>query len=141
VARDNLLVAAGHAALLLLGALLGLWGLFLVPLRLPGGIEGLAVVVAVVGNVGAAWLGGFGFATPLAAAMPGIGWLVSVALLLGGLPGSPAHTSDVLLPGRLPVDPGIVAVGSGWLVGGAVAALGGVLWVAHRLRPPATPSG
>ena len=140
MARDNVLVVAGHAALLLLGAALGVWGLFLVPLRLPGGIEGLAVLIAVGGNLGAARLGGFGFATPLAAAMPGLGWLLSVMVLIGGLPGLASHAQDVLLPGSLPADPGVVAVGLGWLAGGVLAALAGVLWVAHRARPLAAPS-
>lgn len=135
--RDDILGVAGHAALLLLGALLGVWGLFLVPLRLPGGVEGLSVLLAVAGNLGAARLGGFGFATPLAAAMPGLGWLLAVILLAGGLP---SHAQDVLLPGSLPVDPGVVAVGMGWMAGGAVAALAGVLWVAYRVRPPTAPS-
>ena len=137
MARDDLLVVAGHVALLLLGVALGTWGLFLVPLRLPGGIEGLSVVIAVVGNVAAARLGGFGLQTPLAAAMPGIGWLLAVIALAGGLPG---HANDVLLPGRLPEDPGIVTVGLLSVFGGAVAALAGVVWVAHTLRPRATPS-
>jgi hypothetical protein len=137
VARDDLLVVAGHAALFLLGVTLGVWGLFLVPLRLPGGVEGLSIVGAVAGNLAAARLGGFGFRTPLAAAMPGIGWLLAVVVLVGGLPG---HANDVLLPGRLPVDPGIVTVGLLWVFGGAVAALAGVVWVAHTLRPGATPS-
>jgi hypothetical protein len=141
VARDDdVLVVAGHAALFLLGAALGLWGVFLVPLRLPGGLEGLSVVIAVVGNLAAARLGGFGFATPLAAAMPGIGWLVSVLVLVGGLPGLPGGGEDVLLPGKLPMDPGIVNVGLGWVFGGALGALAGVLWVAHVVRPRATPS-
>ena len=140
MARDDVLVVAGHAALLVLGVALGLWGVFLVPLRLPGGIEGLSVVIAVVGNLAAARLGGFGFATPLAAAMPGIGWLLCVVVLLGGLPGLSSHAEDVLVPGRLPADPGIVAVGAGWVFGGALAALAGVLWVAHLVRPRAAPS-
>lgn len=136
MARDDVLVVAGHAALFVLGGFLGVWGAFLVALRLPGGVEGLSVVIAVVGNVGVARLGGFGFGTPLAAAMPGIGWLLSVVLLTGGLPG---HATDVLIPGRLPEDPGVVAVGLAWIFGGAVAALAGTLWVAHRVRPR-TPS-
>ncbi|HET6818195.1 MAG TPA: hypothetical protein VFH66_13300 [Mycobacteriales bacterium] len=140
MARDDVLVVAGHAALFLLGAALGVWGLFTVPVRLPGGVEGLAVVIAVVGNLAAARLGGFGFGTPLAAAMPGIGWLVALLVLVGGLPGLPSHAQDVLLPGRLPVDPGIVTVGLGWVGGGCLAALVGVIWVARGLRPPATPS-
>jgi hypothetical protein len=133
-------VVAGHAALLLLGAALGVWGMFLVPTRLPGGVEGLSVLIAVVGNVAAARLGGFGFGTPLAAAMPGLGWLVAVLVLAGGLPGMSAHAPDVLLPGKLPQDPGIVVVGIGYLFAGAVAALAGVLWASHRIRSAATPS-
>ena len=140
MARDDVLVVAGHAALLLLGVALGIWGMFLVPVRLPGGIEGLAIVVAVVGNVGAARLGGFGFSTPLAAAMPGIGWLLAVMTLAGGLPGMSGHDQDVLLPGKLPTDPGIVVVGTGFIFAGAVAALAGVLWASHRIRSAATPS-
>jgi len=140
VASDNVLVVAGHAALLLLGAALGVWGLFLVPVRLTGGVEGLSLLIAVVGNVAAARLGGFGFGTPLAAAMPGIGWLVAVMVLAGGLPGMSGHDQDVLLPGKLPPDPGIVVVGTGFLFAGAVAALGGVLWASHRIRSATTPS-
>jgi hypothetical protein len=140
VARDDVLVVAGHAALLLLGAALGVWGTFLVPVRLIGGLEGLSVLIAVVGNVAAARLGGFGFGTPLAAAMPGIGWLVAVLVLAGGLPGMPGHDQDVLLPGGLPADPGIVVVGTSFLFAGAVAALAGLLWATHRIRSAATPS-
>jgi hypothetical protein len=139
VARDDLLVVAGHSALLMLGLALGVWGLFLVPVRLPGGVEGLAVVVAGLGNVAAARLGGFGFGTPLAAAMPGIGWIVAVLVISGGLPGLPSHADDVVLPGTLAADPSIVAVGSATLVAGALGALAGVLWVAYR-KPPIAPS-
>jgi len=133
-------VVATYAALLLLGVALGVWGMFLVPVRLTGGVEGLSVLIAVVGNVAAARLGGFGLGTPLAAAMPGIGWLVAVMALAGGLPGMSGHDQDVLLPGKLPVDPGIVVVGTGFLFAGAVAALAGVLWASHRIRSAATPS-
>jgi hypothetical protein len=52
----------------------------------------------------------------------------------------PRHANDVLLPGRLPADPGVVTVGLLWVFGGALAALAGVVWVAHTLRPRATPS-
>jgi hypothetical protein len=140
VTRDGVLRVAGHAALLLLGAALGVWGTFLVPVRLAGGIEGLSVLIAVLGNIAAARLGGFGFGTALAAAMPGIGWLVAVMVLAAGLPGMSGHDQDVLLPGKLPVDPGIVAVGAGFLFAGAVAALAGVLWASHRIHAAARPS-
>jgi hypothetical protein len=140
VARDDALVVASHAALLLLGAALGVWGTFLVPVRLTGGVEGLSVLIAVVGNVAAARLGGFSLGTPLAAAMPGIGWLVAVLVLAGGLPGMSDHDQDVLLPGKMPTDPGVVVVGTGFLFAGSVAALAGVLWASHRIRSAATPS-
>lgn len=137
---DDVLVVVGHAALFVLGALLGLWGGFLVALRLPGGVEGVSVLIAVVGNLAAARLGGFGFGTPLAAATPGIGWLLAVMVLLGGLPGMSGHAQDVLIPGNLPADPGVVVVGYAWVFGGAGAALAGILWVAHLVRPRTTPS-
>ena len=137
MARDDVLLVAGHAALVLLGAMLAVWGLFLVPLRLFGGVEGLSVLIAVGGNLGAARLGGFGFGTPLAAAMPGIGWLVTVLLFAGGLS---SHAQDVLLPGKLPPDPGVVAVGSAFLFGGALAAFAGTIWVGRRARAAARPS-
>ncbi|HET7529523.1 MAG TPA: hypothetical protein VFJ98_01035 [Mycobacteriales bacterium] len=135
--RDTLLDVAGHVALLLLGAALGVWGTFLVPYRLPGGVEGLSVAIAVVTNLAAARLGGYGFGTALAAAVPGLGWLVTVLVLNAGVPGR--ITDDVLIPGRLDADPGIVVVGTSFLAAGAVAAVAGVLWAARRLRP--TPPG
>src|SRR3954452_16615983 len=111
---DRFPLAAVHAALFLLGVALGVWGAFLVPLRLAGGTEGLAVLLAFGGNlavgVGAAWAGR---SVPLAATA-GIGWLVTVLAL-----SSVARPSDeVVLPGRLGSDPGIGTVATLFLVGG-----------------------
>src|SRR4051794_41525866 len=114
--------------------------MFLVPTRLPGGVEGLSVLIAVVGNVAAARLGGFGFGTPLAAAMPGLGWLVAVIVLAGGVPGMSAHPPDVLLPGKLPQDPGIGVGGIGYLFAGAVAAPARGLCARPRIPAAPTPS-
>jgi hypothetical protein len=137
VARARVVVVAGHVALLLLGVMLAVWGTFLVPYRLPHGVEGLAVVLAVVTNLGAAWLGGYGFGTPLAAGMPGIGWLVTVLVLNAGLPGR--LTDDVLIPGKLPTDPGIPVVGNAFLLAGMVSAVVGVVWVGRRRQGSAAP--
>jgi len=116
-------IALVYVALVVLGATLGIWGAFLVPLRLPGGIEGLSVVIAFVGNV-AAGLGAALAARDLpAAAMPGIGWLVAV--LVASSVARP--NGEVIIPGRLPVDPGVAVVGNLYLLAGLVGALAAVV--------------
>jgi hypothetical protein len=127
-------VAACYVALLLLGALLGIWGAFLVPLRLFGRIEGLAVVVAVVGNLGAGLLGGIGTGTRLGAALPGAAWLI-VAVLSG----ITRSEGDLVVPGGIPSDPGVGTVGMAFLLLGAVAAAiaVGIGPVGPRRRGPA----
>jgi hypothetical protein len=125
--EDPFPIAAVHAVLFLLGAALGVWGAFLIPVRLPGGIEGLADVVALLGNliigVAAAW----GAGSLLAAAMPGIGWLVSVLVL-----SSVARPADeVVLPGKLASDPGIGTVAGLFLFAGALGTVLAVV-IANR---------
>jgi hypothetical protein len=119
VTDDRFPMVAVHAALVVLGAALGLWGAFLVPLRLPGGVEGFAVVLALVGNavVGLA-------ATRLsgslpASVMPGIGWLVTMLLTMGYL----APADEVIIPGALANDPGVGTVGAFYLFAGPVGTL------------------
>ena len=121
---------AANAALAALGVALGVWGAFLVPLRLPGGVEGLAVAVSVVGNFTAGVLGARGTGSATSAAMPGLGWLVAV-LALGGLPLRPG---DVVIPGGLPADPGVVTVGVLFFVGGAAAMVAAVVVAGRRGR-------
>jgi len=134
--RDGrVVVVAAYAALVLLGGVLAVWDTFLVPLRLPGGIEGLSAVLAFAGNFAAGGLGQFGFGTPLAAAMPGLGWLPTVLVLGGGAPG---HAGDVLIPGSFAADPGVSKVGIGFMVAGAIGAVVAVAR-ASRGRPAATP--
>lgn len=108
---------ACYLALIVLGAVLGIWGAFLVPLRLPGGVEGLSVAIAVVGNLGAGLLGGIGTGTRLGAGLPGLAWLV-VAVLAG----VSRPEGDLVVPGGLPADPGVGTVGMAFLLLGAVAA-------------------
>ena len=114
-----------------LGCMLAVWGTFLIPLRWPGGVEGLAVVIAVVGNLMAGWLGAVGMRSPLAGALAGVGWLVTV-LLLGG--GWPRPEGDVLIAAKVKADPALGTVGMAFLLGGAAAALVGVVVGAQRAR-------
>jgi hypothetical protein len=115
-----------------LGVLLGLVGAFLVPLRLPGGVEGLSVAVAVVGNLVAGRLAAAGLDHPWGAALPGVGWLV-VAVLAG----SARASGGLVIPGSLPVDPGVGHTGSAFLLAGTLAAVAAVVLAfrAARGRP------
>lgn len=127
--EDRFPLAAVYAVLFLLGAALGIWGAFLVPLRLPGGIEGFADVLAFVGNVVVGFFAARGVRNVPAAAMPGIGWLIAV--LLVGTYVQPAD--EVVIPGKLPTDPGIGTVGNLYLLVGAVGAMAAIL-LANRDR-------
>jgi len=124
-------LAAGYVVLLVLGFALGVWGAFLVPLRLFGGLEGLADVLGVAGPLAAGYLGAVGLGVAPAAVFPGIGWIVSM-LLLGYAPGG-----DVVIPGKLGPDPGIGTVGSLYLVSGLVGTLAAGVLASRRLRRPA----
>jgi hypothetical protein len=129
VQEDRFPLYAVYAVLLLLGAALGIWGAFLVPLRLPGGIEGLADVVALVGNVTVGFFAARGARSVPAAAMPGIGWLVAVLAV-----GSVARPADeVVIPAKLGSDPGVGTVGTLYLLLGAVGAVVAIL-LANRDR-------
>ena len=126
---DKAALAAGYLLLLVLGAAIGVWGAFLVPLRLAGGVEGLADVVGFAGPLAAGYFGAVGLGVAPAAVFPGIGWIVSI-LLLGYSPGG-----DVVIPGKLGPDPGVGLVGSLYLVSGLVGTLAaGVLASAHLRR-------
>lgn len=126
---DTAVLAAGYVLLLALGAAIGVWGAFLVPLRLPGGVEGLADVIGFGGPLVVGYLGALGLGVAPAAVFPGIGWIVSI-LLLGYSPGG-----DVVIPGKLGTDPGIGTVGSLYLVSGLLGTLAaGILASAHLRR-------
>src|SRR3954467_4439892 len=101
--EDRFPLSAVYAVLLLLGAALGIWGAFLVPLRLPGGIEGLSDVLALGGNVLVGPPPARGARPGPAAAMPGIGWLVAVLAV-----GSVVRPADeVVIPASIASDPGV----------------------------------
>jgi hypothetical protein len=129
VQEDRFPLPAVYTVLLLLGATLGIWGAFLVPLRLPGGIEGFSDVLAIVGNIAVGFFAARGARSVPAAAMPGIGWLVAV--LVVGTQARPAD--EVVIPARLGADPGIGTVGTLYLLLGAVGAVVAIL-LANRDR-------
>ena len=127
--EDRFPLPAVFAVLLLLGAVLGIWGAFLVPLRLPGGVEGFADVLALGGNVGVGFFAARGARSVPAAAMPGIGWLFAVLAV-----GSHVQPADeVVIPSKIGSDPGVGTVGTLYLLLGAVGAIVAVL-LANRDR-------
>lgn len=123
--------------LFVVGLVLGVVSGFLVPLRLFGGVEGLSVVLALLGTVLLGLLGGWGTGRAPAAVIPGAGWFVGVAALNLYLPGG-----DIIIPGSLPVDPGITYVGYGFLLAGVVGTVAALTITTRRLnrrRRTATP--
>lgn len=126
---DRFPLVAVHVVLVLLGAALGVWGAFLVPLRLPGGVEGLADVIALATTLGLGLLAAFATRSVPAAAMPGIGWLVA-ALACSSLAWPPG---EVVVPAKLGNDPGVGTVGTLYLLVGTAGAVVAVV-LANRRR-------
>jgi hypothetical protein len=130
VPEERIPLALVYVVLLLLGAALGVWGAFLVPLRLPGGIEGLADVIALAGNLAVGFLAAMGLRSVAAAAMPGVGWLLTVLGI-----GTVARPRDeVVIPSGLGSDPGIGTVGTLFLLAGAIGAVAAILLANWRLQ-------
>jgi hypothetical protein len=123
------------ALLLVIGGFLGLIGCFLVPLRLGGGVEGLAAVIALVGNFAAGALGGVGTGSMRSALLPGVGWFMAVAVISLVAPGG-----DVIIPGKLTQDPGVVTVGEAFLVLGVAGALAAIAVTALYTRRQDAPT-
>jgi len=116
---ERALLIATYGVLCAVGVLLATIEAFLVPARLTGGIEGLSAVMAVVGNLGIGLLGGFGTRTTAGAVAPAVGWLVVMFVLAVYAPPG----GDVVIPGRLPSDPGVVAAGVVTLMAGLLASI------------------
>jgi hypothetical protein len=121
--------------LLAVGGFLGLIGCFLVPLRLGGSVEGLAVVIALVGNFAVGVLGGFGTRSTRSALLPGVGWFVVVGVVSLLAPGG-----DVIIPGKLPEDPGVVTVGEAFLILGVAGAIAAIAVTALYTRRQDAPT-
>ena len=128
VGRDRLLTVATYASLFLLGMAIGVWGAFLVPLRLFGSVEGLADVIGFAGVLAAGVLGAVGSGRGAAAITPGIGWIVAV-LALGSSTGG-----DVVVPGSLGNDPGVGVVGSIYLLSGLAGTVAAAVITGVRRR-------
>jgi len=133
--RDRLLNALTLGALFLAGLMVGWWSVFLVPLRLPGGIEGLSDVLVLVVGAGLGILGAWGTRTLAASVLPGLGILAVVAVATITGPGG-----DVLIAAGVPGDSGLGVVGELLLLV-AVAAPLLALVVGTRIvrRPPDSP--
>jgi len=130
-----MVTAAAALVLVAVGAMLALLGAFLVPLRLFGDVEGLSVVLAIVGNLVVGLAAGYGLASPWGAAAPGLGWLVTASFLSYLTP----RGGGVLIPGKLANDPGVVVVATLWLLGGVAAT--GIAITATALRRSSRPLG
>lgn len=105
-----------YVVLACIAATSGVIEAFLVPLRLPHGIEGLSVALAFLGNLMIGALGGFGTKTVAGAIVPAAAWF----LTLGFVSVYRAH-DDVILPGKLPVDPGVTKVSAAFFLLGILA--------------------
>lgn len=132
--RDRWLTVATHVALFLAGIVVGCWSVFLIPLRLPGGVEGLSDVLALVAGAGLGVLGTWGTRTLVAAVLPGLGALAVVAVATIGGPGG-----DVLIAGGVKGDPGLERVGELMLLAALVAPLLALLFATRLLRRPPPP--
>lgn len=104
---------------------------FLVPLRLTHGLEGLSVALALVGNIAIGVFGGIGTKTVVGAVVPGVAWFLTVGFV------STYRSHDVvILPGKLPVDPGVTVVSTAFFLTGLLAsAISIVLTMRYTKRP------
>lgn len=131
---DRWLTGATLAALYVAGVVVGCWSIFLVPLRLPGGIEGTSDLLVLVAGTGLGVLGTWGMRSLVAAVLPGLGILTFVALATVGGPGN-----DVLLASGVPGDPGLGTVGELMLLAAIVAPLLALVVATRLLRQPPPP--
>jgi hypothetical protein len=117
-AGGRALLIATYVVLAGIGVSLATIEAFLVPQRLAGGIEGLSAVLAVLGNLAVGLLGAWGTGTRGGAVAPAAGWFAAIAAVTVIAPGG-----DVVIPGALPADRGVVVVGTVTLVGGLLASI------------------
>lgn len=123
----DLVVALTYSMVLVAGLLLGLLGAFHVASRpeLFGLHWPVAVVVAVVGNLGVGLLGGWGLRGRSGAAVEFLGWIIGVGVVMFG-------GSDDVVIGGSPGD----WVPLGFLFAGAASGVAAVL-VSLRFHDPA----
>jgi hypothetical protein len=97
------------------GVLLGGIEAFLVPQRVFG-VLGFAAALALVGNLVAGTLAGIGTRSIQATLIPVMAWFVTVGVLSAVSIGP----NSVVIAGKLPEDPGVVAAGEALLIAGIV---------------------
>ncbi|HEX3706300.1 MAG TPA: hypothetical protein VHV76_06685 [Mycobacteriales bacterium] len=131
---DNALRFATYALFAGFGILLGTIGAFLVPDGIVGGFLSLATLVAVAGNVfvGLLGLSATGSAGGAFAALAG--WFVAVGAFATFSPGG-----DVVIPGGLANDPGVVHAGVTFMIAGLVGSVVTIVLTSRytaRVNPP-----
>jgi hypothetical protein len=134
-AAERGVLAATYVVLAAVGVLTGVLGCFLVPQRLFGGVEGLSVVLAVVGNAGIGTAAGIATRQFAGAVVPVMGWFLTVGFVTVYMPGG-----DVILPGRLQQDPGVTHVTTAFLILGVLAGALALVVTAHYTRRAKTPT-
>jgi hypothetical protein len=102
---------------------------FLVPLRLFGGVEGLAVVLAMLLNPAVGLVAAVGLRSTAGAGAPAAGWFVAASYATFVAP----HGS-VVVPGTLGNDPGVPVVGLLWYFGGVLASSSAIVVSSIRAR-------
>lgn len=133
-AAERVIVVATYVVLAAIGVVAATIESFLIPLRLPHGIEGLSAAVAFVGNLVIGTAAGLAIRTKAAAIVTTASWFVTIGVLTLYLPGG-----DVIMPGRLPTDPGVTKVVPAFLilgvVGGLIALLVTLRYIARADAP------
>jgi hypothetical protein len=133
-AADRVVLVATYVVLAAIGVVTATIESFLIPLRLAHGIEGLSVALAFVGNLAIGTAAGLAFRNRAAAVVTTASWFVTIGVLTLYLPGG-----DVIMPGRLPTDPGVTKVVPAFLILGIVGGLLALLVTARyiaRADPP-----
>jgi hypothetical protein len=123
-----------YAVLAGLGVMLGTVGCFLVPDGIVGGFLGLSTLVAVAGNLFVGVLGAAGIGSRAGAIAPFAGWFIAVGGFSSFSPGG-----DVVIPGSLPADPGVVHAGLTFMLTGLLASIVTIVLTSRyteRTNPP-----
>ena len=132
------LLGVSYLALAALGVMLGTIGSFLVPAGIVAGFLGVSTLVAVAGNLVAGLLGGIGTASVGGAIVPFAGWFAVLFVLNAYSPGG-----DVVIPGGLPNDPGVVHAGVTFMLTGLVTSIITIVitsrYTARANRPKSLP--
>lgn len=132
---DRILLTFTYVALAVAGAMVGLWAAFLVPLRLPFGVEGLSDVIAFAAPIGLGILATYGVRSTIAALVPGLALIVVTLVASGNGPGG-----DLIVPGYLQSDPGVGRVGTVLIFAAIFGTAIAVVVASRRIRRTAISS-